>query len=78
MSEIKIIEHIATIGENRRTVIEVNLASHNRKPPILDIRAFKKEDHSPMAGIYLLPVQIENLRNVLNEITMVPELSDGK
>lgn len=71
--KLEILEHIEVIGENKNRTIEVNLVQINDREPVLDIRSFIKEGHVPAGGIWLKPEQVENLRDVLNQITLMPE-----
>ena len=71
--KIVITEHIATIATRRATDIEVNLCSKDGKSALLDIRYWLKSDRTPLCGIRLFPEEVEVLRDLLNEITLMPE-----
>ena len=70
---IVITEHIATIATRRNADIEVNLCSKNGKSALFDIRYWKKTDRTPLGGVSLFPDEVEMLRDLLNEITLMPE-----
>ena len=74
-SKIVITEHIATIATRRYADIEVNLCSKGGKAALFDIRYWKKSDRTPLGGVSLFPDEVERLRDLLNEITLVEDLA---
>lgn len=70
MAEFKyeIIERIAVLSENRKWTKELNKVSWNGRPAKYDLRDWDHEDGKMGKGVTLTDDEINNLKQVLDEI----------
>lgn len=68
--ELKIVEHIATLGDSGTYTRELNVVSFNNRPARLDVRAWRQDgsgNKTPLKGIQLTDNEASALCNALNQ-----------
>lgn len=68
-----ITEPIEVIAVHGDVQTEINMVSHDGKPPLIDIRVWQRDPHEPMMGLYFYDDEFEKLREIMNEITLDPD-----
>ena len=68
--ELKIVEHIATLGDSGTYTRELNVVSVNNRPARLDVRLWKQNgsgNKTPLKGIQLTDNEASALCDALNQ-----------
>ena len=66
--QYEVVEHIATLSENKGATKELNRISYNGAPPKLDLRAWMQdgEEKKMLKGLTLTDDEAEELTKALN------------